>query len=122
MRAVLEGLGDRLLRPEVSRGEGDLHLDLPDLLVDDQRAMTRVVAILLELLPELEKALAIDVDAARGTPRVVLSDDQDHRHTNVFYVRDRMPFPIFFGNLGGRATDEPVVVFLVGLHLPLLGR
>src|SRR5207245_5472263 len=49
---------DRFLRPEVSRGEGDLHLDLPDLLVHHERAMARVVAIFLELLAELEEALA----------------------------------------------------------------
>src|SRR5207253_2458345 len=77
---------DRFWRPEVSRHERDLYRDLPDLLVDDERAVARVETVLLELLPELEKTLTVDVDAARRTARIVLTDEQEHRDLHVVDV------------------------------------
>jgi len=57
------------LRTQIARRERDLDLDLADLLVDDERAVTGVEAVLLELLAELEETLAVDVDTPRRAGR-----------------------------------------------------
>src|SRR5207302_8699151 len=77
---------DRFWRAEVSRHERDLYRDLPDLLVDDERAVARIEAVLLELLAQLEESLSVDVDAPRRAARIVLSDEEEHRDLHVVDV------------------------------------
>src|SRR6266511_424746 len=84
--------------------------------------MARVVAVLLELLAQLEEPLSIDVDTTRGAARVILPDDQQHRSANVLYVGQRVALPVLLGHLGWQAPKERVVVFLQRLHLVLVGR
>src|SRR6267143_6194554 len=115
-------LRDRLLRLHVSRGKRDLYLDLADLLVDDERPMARVEAVFLELPAELEETLAIDIDASRGTARVVLPDEEEHRHFHAVDVRDRVAPPVDIGHVRRRAAEEIGVVLLERLHLVLERR
>src|SRR5207245_1277522 len=71
-------LPDRLLRANVACGERDLHFDLADLLVDHERAMAGVEAVLLQLLAELHEALAVDVNASRRETGIDLCKEQVH--------------------------------------------
>src|SRR4029453_17098832 len=60
--------------PQVLRDEVDLHRDLLQPLVDDERAVPRVVPVLLERLAQLAQAVPVYVDTSRGTARIVLTD------------------------------------------------
>src|SRR2546430_8882105 len=82
--------------------------------------MAGVEAVFLELLAELEEALPIDVDAPRWTPRIVLPDEEEHRHLDAFDVRDGIAAPVALRHIHRRAAEEIGVVFLERFHLVLV--
>src|SRR5687768_13013013 len=85
----LRGRGAEMLRDET-----DLQRELLDALVDDERAVPGVISVFLERLPQLTQTVAIHVDAARRTARIVLANEQQHRNAYAIDVGDRIREPI----------------------------
>src|SRR6266542_3475762 len=105
--------------PQRFGGELQLHLDLLDLLVDDERAVSRVVPVLAVRRAEGPQPLGVHVDPAGRTARIVLPDEQEHRRADALDVRERIRSAIAVGRLDRCAAEERGVVALERLHLVL---
>src|SRR5947209_17598440 len=99
------------------RGERDLTLDLPDLLIDQERAVPGIVAIFLERLSELAEARLVDVDASRWAAGIVLPDQDEQRHADAVDVGEGVAAVIAVRDVPGRSTEQGRVVALQGFHL-----
>src|SRR5690349_6214714 len=74
--------GDGRGRSQMRRREVELEGELLDLLGHDDRAVARVVAVLVVWNAQLAQPRGVDVDAARGAARIVLADHHEQRHAH----------------------------------------